>query len=550
MELRKFMLPVRESVIGHPEQKRELFGLTAIAFLEPDIPLRRDTVYVCAAGDFFGRRYYETPGFAELQAVFVCDAIQVPCGDTPDFDNVVFLSLCERRAFILLSARMRQYLDWERRFTQLHLSSATAQDMLNTAVSLSSCSFFLLNGGGQPLLSAPANGAGSLPDCEAFPCSDIEKYYRSEEQLGHGRRCVRLRQPFSGSTAILRRLSGGYHLLCVCPVSCTADIPQLCAYMDAPLCDALSRFPPPDARRRDFSLALGDVLEARLTDEYEIRQTLYPARADEKDLYYRLLLIDFTCPNPEPERFSELMRELSDGISDTEFVIYGGQLLGVSLIDLQEAFRSPSKKSFVFGKSIHRGENWLSGVMRSYDARIVIGETTSLFSRLRTVYLLAVNAIQIQRKVAFHGDPMYIYLPDFNLFNILDYAAKYFSQLHGHDDFIYLGRSEVSVLYHYDREKNTNLSLVLLNYLLCGKNLDKTAQAVYMHRNTVMNKLERIREITKLDLSNAYVQADVILSILLLMYKEKVMGREFDYELQTIKSRFYERKYAGSGRTE
>lgn len=538
MELKKFMQPIQDSVVGHPNQKRELWGITSLALLAPGVSLRGDTAYVCAVRDFFAQRYFEAPGFEAVQVVFVCGAGEADCAHGKGFANAVFLSLPEREAFFQLSMRMQQYLDWERQFVQLQLRAASAAELLNTAVEFTACSFFVLNAGGQVLLSAPAEGNASLPSEEAIPCIQINDCYRTQEQLGADQRCVRLHQPFSGSSVILRRLDDQCHLLCVCPTSCTADIPHLLSIMDAPLCAAISRMPPPEPKTRKFSLALSDALEGRITEEREIRRALFPASAEEPDLYYRLLLLEFTQPVQETEAFFDLIRELSSGISNTEFVVYDGRILGLSRPDRREVFHASGKNGFQFDSTIHRGESWLNSVLYRCHARMVISETTSLFSRLRTVYLLALNALRLQQKLAFRGDPLCLYLPDFNLFNILDYAAKYFTQLHGHDDFIYLARSEVSVLYRYDREKNSNLSLVLLNYLLCGKNLDKTAQAVFMHRNTVMNKLEKIREITNFDLSNAYVQADIILSILLLMYKEKILGREFDYELQRIRSQF------------
>ena len=60
----------------------------------------------------------------------------------------------------------------------------------------------------------------------------------------------------------------------------------------------------------------------------------------------------------------------------------------------------------------------------------------------------------------------------------------------------------VAVLERYDRDNNTDLLHTLCCYLNHEQNVQQTAQDLYIHRNSLMYRLGRIRQLTALDLFN------------------------------------------------
>ena len=92
--------------------------------------------------------------------------------------------------------------------------------------------------------------------------------------------------------------------------------------------------------------------------------------------------------------------------------------------------------------------------------------------------------------------------------------------LHHHDDLIYLIHPSIIKICRYDATHKTNLRDVLFYYLLCGCSLNRTAAAMYMHRNTVLNKLNRINEITEIPLEDGYTQQRMIMSCIIMRYYE------------------------------
>jgi DNA-binding PucR family transcriptional regulator len=57
-------------------------------------------------------------------------------------------------------------------------------------------------------------------------------------------------------------------------------------------------------------------------------------------------------------------------------------------------------------------------------------------------------------------------------------------------------------LLDYDMRRRTDLVQTLSHYLDCGGNYDETAAALLIHRSTLRYRLQRIRDITGLDLNN------------------------------------------------
>lgn len=51
----------------------------------------------------------------------------------------------------------------------------------------------------------------------------------------------------------------------------------------------------------------------------------------------------------------------------------------------------------------------------------------------------------------------------------------------------------------YDRERGGDLLRTLRSYFACGENVSLTAQTLFLHRNSVPYRLERVRELSGLD---------------------------------------------------
>lgn len=68
----------------------------------------------------------------------------------------------------------------------------------------------------------------------------------------------------------------------------------------------------------------------------------------------------------------------------------------------------------------------------------------------------------------------------------------------------------------YDASTHTELSNTLRTYVLCGCSLSQAADALFLHRNTLRNRLCRIEEVTGLDLADSDTQFDIRFSYMLI----------------------------------
>jgi hypothetical protein len=63
----------------------------------------------------------------------------------------------------------------------------------------------------------------------------------------------------------------------------------------------------------------------------------------------------------------------------------------------------------------------------------------------------------------------------------------------------------LQTLRKYDKENNTELYITLRTYLECGKNHRTAAEALFIHRNSLIYRINRISQLIKLDLNSGSV---------------------------------------------
>lgn len=122
-----------------------------------------------------------------------------------------------------------------------------------------------------------------------------------------------------------------------------------------------------------------------------------------------------------------------------------------------------------------------------------------------------------------------VYYEDYSIYCMIDMAIKQYLSNPVNDDVVYLVHSAVIQLTRYDAANNTNLRDVLYNYLIFDRNLVKTAAATYMHRNTVLNKINKITSLLDLDLEDPILRQKLIVSCQIILYIERAMNRSLNY---------------------
>lgn len=259
------------------------------------------------------------------------------------------------------------------------------------------------------------------------------------------------------------------------------------------------------------SAFIQDIVEERLTGGNEIANRIrflpYPMKP-----FAACILIHFDpeqLPNPP---YGYLLRLLGDIFPEDNMAVYQNDIV---ILHTQEE-RPWQKLNFDYDK--------LESLLKSYHAYAGISNASRHRLRLRTLYIIASETLRLGR--ALHrehlSDRIFSY-EDYSLYYIVSLCASRYMDIHHHDDLIYLIHPSIIKICRYDATHKTNLRDVLFYYLLCGCSLNRTAATMYMHRNTVLNKLNKINEIAEIPLEDGYTQQRMIMSCIIMRFYEEYL---------------------------
>ncbi len=77
---------------------------------------------------------------------------------------------------------------------------------------------------------------------------------------------------------------------------------------------------------------------------------------------------------------------------------------------------------------------------------------------------------------------------------------RYLYKIAHMDDLRDVYQDQIALIDNYDRRKNTDLLDTLETYLECAGNLTKTSERLFVHRNTLIQRLERLQSLCDIDL--------------------------------------------------
>ena len=118
-----------------------------------------------------------------------------------------------------------------------------------------------------------------------------------------------------------------------------------------------------------------------------------------------------------------------------------------------------------------------------------------------------------------------VYCEDYSIYLIIDFCIRHYLRSGIGTDVVYLVHPAIIELTRYDAEHRSDLRDVLYRFLLCDRSLAKTADAAFMHRNTVLNKITKVESMLGIDLNDARLRQKLILSCQIILYIENVLQR-------------------------
>ena len=152
----------------------------------------------------------------------------------------------------------------------------------------------------------------------------------------------------------------------------------------------------------------------------------------------------------------------------------------------------------------------LSTLAKEFQLKILVSEPLDELFDLPRLYRTAREALELMTDERFHGEPVC---------SVAQLRTPLLlKNLEGREDLI---AQEVRALAAHDREKGTQHCETLYYYLICCRSLQKTCEALFAHRNTVLYRIRRMQEEFGIPLDEPLKHADLLLSVSLLLFEEK-----------------------------
>lgn len=159
-----------------------------------------------------------------------------------------------------------------------------------------------------------------------------------------------------------------------------------------------------------------------------------------------------------------------------------------------------------------------NALLLQYEAYAGISNPTKHLEFFNVFYTMAKAALQFGTVFSDNDLQRVFYYEDYRLYHMVDLCKENFKTRYHHDNFIYLCHPAIITLYHYDQENSTDYFNVIYTYLLCDCSIMQSAQALNYHRNTLQNKLARIKKIIGLPLDSAVLKSTLYFSCIVMKY--------------------------------
>lgn len=204
------------------------------------------------------------------------------------------------------------------------------------------------------------------------------------------------------------------------------------------------------------------------------------------------------------------------GFALIELTTYHNEYLGKRHLKDELGVIFPQSHSFLYRGDVflflhgNADFNGFSALAEEFQLKIVMSDGINDLFNLPALYRTAHEALELMTDRRFHSG---------NVCTVAQLRTPLLlKKLDGRSDLI---AKEIRVLAAHDKEKDTQYCETLYYYLTCCRSLKKTCDALFTHRNTVLNRIRRIKDDFAIPLDEPAIHADLLLGVSLLLLEKK-----------------------------
>lgn len=176
----------------------------------------------------------------------------------------------------------------------------------------------------------------------------------------------------------------------------------------------------------------------------------------------------------------------------------------------------PDSHSFIYKGNVilflHRQEDMerFSALAEEFQLKVIVSEQVDDLFALPALYRTTHEALSLMTDERFHGERVY---------TVAQLRTPLLlKNVEGRQDLI---AQEVRTLAAHDRVKGTQYCETLYHYLICCHSLQKTCEALFAHRNTVLYRIRKMQEDFSIPLDEPVKHASLLLSVSLILFEAK-----------------------------
>ena len=256
-----------------------------------------------------------------------------------------------------------------------------------------------------------------------------------------------------------------------------------------------------------FGALAADLIECRIANEEELQQRLKQIKLATRR-YYHVMLINFPSNNDHRQNipWNYIINQLEYLFPFSNITTYKGEILL-----LIRKMKRRSRLSF--------NQETLFKILESYNGFACVGNASEFLMSLPPVYHQTHEALRIGTKM--NPEKRIYYYEDYSIYHIIEMAAESSMQKLGSRNLVHLCNNELVGLLLYDKKHNTNLVEILQAYLVHERNTTEAAKALFIHRNTMLNKIHKIEEIIDSSLDDPMLRERLLFSCRVIEYMSR-----------------------------
>ena len=232
---------------------------------------------------------------------------------------------------------------------------------------------------------------------------------------------------------------------------------------------------------------------------------------------FRFILVSFDDVVPD-YRWTYIANQARNIFPLSNIAKYGPNLLVFTRSDLNNPDAVETNRLFSREK--------FSAFLEEHNAYAAIGASSKYLSAAHTMYQQCHATVRLAKKLRRDKTERIFNYEDYSVYLFVEMCADdHFKDFH-HGRLFYLCHQDILTLARYDRRNNTDLLDVLYAYLANNCKVTQTARELYMHRNTLISKVEKIEQIIAKDLDNSSLRERFLFSYHVIEYCRDYLGQD------------------------